>query len=77
MIFCIVRCCSVIAKYHGDDKEAYEFLLAERVMPLKATGMTRAEIAAELDLPLGHISKGLAALRTGTMDWAMAQGLRA
>jgi hypothetical protein len=71
-----LRRCSVIAKYHGDDKEAYEFFLAERVMPLKSIGMTRAEIAAELDLPLGHISKGLAALRLGTMEWAKSQGLR-
>ena len=58
------------------EKAAYEFTLARICLPLKAKGMTRAEIAAETDLPVGVVSKALARLREGTREWAIAEGLR-
>lgn len=65
------------AEAKGNDKQAIEYGLARDVLPLKAIGMTRAEIADQLDLPVGQVSKALSRLRSGTREWAVLQGLRA
>jgi DNA-directed RNA polymerase specialized sigma24 family protein len=67
---------SHIARRAGDKKRADAMLTVRTVLPLKAQGLTRSEIATSLDLPVGQVSKALAALRAGTRQWAVQQGLR-
>ncbi|MDB4278043.1 hypothetical protein N9917_00275 [Deltaproteobacteria bacterium] len=59
-----------------NERKANEYRMAADVMPLKALGMTRAEISSRLDLSLGQVSKALSRLREGSMEWAVSQGLR-
>ena len=60
----------------GDRRKAALIGTARAVLPLRAQGLTRSEIAKALDIPPTQVTKALGILRNGTAQWAEEQGLR-